>query len=144
MHGMKEVKRVPLARALRAGTTHEHDYVEPYVKDLDNIIDMKAIASAGLKIGIDPMGGAGVYYWDPIAEEYGLDIQIVNKYVDPTFSFMTVDKDGKIRMDCSSPYAMAGLIGLKDKFNITFKSQHGLFCILGIERQLPLVKTFDT
>jgi phosphoglucomutase len=108
MHGMKEVKRVPLARALRAGTTHEHDYVEPYVKDLINIIDMKAIASCRLKIGVDPMGGAGVYYWDPIAEEYGLDIQIVNKYVDPTFSFMTVDKDGKIRMDCSSPYAMAG------------------------------------
>jgi phosphoglucomutase len=105
---------------LRAGTTHEHDYVEPYVKDLDNIIDMKAIASAELKIGVDPMGGAGVYYWDPIAEEYGLDIQIVNKYVDPTFSFMTVDKDGKIRMDCSSPYAMAGLIGLKDKFDIAF------------------------
>jgi len=120
MHGMKEVKRVPLARALRAGTTHEHDYVAPYVKDLDNIIDMKAIASAGLKIGVDPMGGAGVYYWDPIAEEYGLDIKIVNKYVDPTFSFMTVDKDGKIRMDCSSPYAMAGLIGLKDKFDIAF------------------------
>ncbi len=120
MHGMKEVKRVPPARALRAGTTHEHDYVEPYVKDLKNIIDMKAIASAELKIGVDPMGGAGVYYWDPIAEEYGLDIQIVNKYVDPTFSFMTVDKDGKIRMDCSSPYAMAGLIGLKDKFDIAF------------------------
>lgn len=120
MHGMKEVKRVPLARALRAGTTHEHDYVEPYVKDLKNIIDMKAIASAELKIGVDPMGGAGVYYWDPIAEEYGLDIQIVNKYVDPTFSFVTVDKDGKIRMDCSSPYAMAGLIGLKDKFDIAF------------------------
>ncbi len=120
IHGMKEVKRVPLARALRAGTTHEHDYVAPYVKDLDNIIDMKAIASAGLKIGVDPMGGAGVYYWNPIAEEYGLDIKIVNKYVDPTFSFMTVDKDGKIRMDCSSPYAMAGLIGLKDKFDIAF------------------------
>jgi phosphoglucomutase len=120
MHGMKEVKRVPLARALRVGTTHEHDYVAPYVKDLDNIIDMKAIASAELKIGVDPMGGAGVYYWNPIAEEYGLDIKIVNKYVDPTFSFMTVDKDGKIRMDCSSPYAMAGLIGLKDKFDIAF------------------------
>jgi phosphoglucomutase len=120
IHGMKEVKRVPLERALRAGTTHEHDYVDPYVKDLDNIIDMKAIASAGLKIGVDPMGGAGVYYWNPIAEEYGLDIKIVNKYVDPTFSFMTVDKDGKIRMDCSSPYAMAGLIGLKDKFDIAF------------------------
>jgi len=120
MHGMKEVKRVTLARALRAGTTHEHDYVEPYVKDLKNIIDMKAIASSELKIGVDPMGGAGVYYWNPIAEEYGLDIKIVNKYVDPTFSFMTVDKDGKIRMDCSSPYAMAGLIGLKDKFDIAF------------------------
>lgn len=120
MHGMKEVKRVPLTRALRAGTTHEHDYIASYVKDLDNVIDMKAIASAGLKIGVDPMGGAGVYYWDPIAEEYGLDIKIVNKYVDPTFSFMTVDKDGKIRMDCSSPYAMAGLIGLKDKFDIAF------------------------
>ena len=120
MHSMKEVKRVPLARALRAGTTHEHDYIAPYVKDLKNIIDMKAIASAGLKIGVDPMGGAGVGYWNPIAEEYGLDINIVNKYVDPTFSFMTVDKDGKIRMDCSSPYAMAGLIGLKDKFDIAF------------------------
>lgn len=120
IHGMKEVKRVPLARALRAGTTHEYDYVAPYVKDLDNVIDMKAIASAGLRIGVDPMGGAGVYYWNPIAEEYGLDINIVNKYVDPTFSFMTVDKDGKIRMDCSSPYAMAGLIGLKDKFDIAF------------------------
>ena len=120
MHSMKEVKRVPLARALRAGTTHEHDYIAPYVKDLKNIIDMKAIASAGLKIGVDPMGGAGVGYWNPIAEEYGLDINIVNKYVDPTFSFMPVDKDGKIRMDCSSPYAMAGLIGLKDKFDIAF------------------------
>ena len=120
MNGMKELKRVPLARALRAGTTHEHDYVASYVKDLNNIIDMKSIASAGLKIGVDPMGGAGVYYWDPIADEYGLDINIVNRYVDPTFSFMTVDKDGKIRMDCSSPYAMAGLIGLKDKFDIAF------------------------
>jgi phosphoglucomutase len=120
MHGLKDVKRMPLAQALRAGTTHEHDYVAPYVKDLKNIIDMKAIASAGLKIGVDPMGGAGVYYWNPIAEEYGLDINIVNKYVDPTFSFMTVDKDGKIRMDCSSHYAMAGLIGLKDKFDIAF------------------------
>ena len=137
MHGMKEVKRVPLARALRAGTTHEHDYVEPYVKDLKNIIDMKAIASAELKIGVDPMGGAGVYYWDPIAEEYGLDIKIVNKYVDPTFSFMTVDKDGKIRMDCSSPYAMAGLIGLKDKFDIAFGNdpdydRHGIVTPKGL------------
>ncbi len=120
MHGMKEVKRMPFERALRTDITHEYDYVTPYVKDLKNIIDMNAITSAGLKIGVDPMGGAGVYYWNPIAEEYGLDIKIVNKYVDPTFSFMTVDKDGKIRMDCSSPYAMAGLIGLKDKFDIAF------------------------
>ena len=87
---------------------------------MKNIIDMKAIASAKLKIGVDPMGGAGVNYWDPIAEAYGLDIEVVNRYVDPTFSFMTVDKDGKIRMDCSSPYAMAGLIGLKDSFDIAF------------------------
>ncbi len=120
MQGLKDVKRMPIERALKADTTHEHDYVLPYIKDLENIIDMNAIASAGLKIGVDPMGGAGVDYWDPIAEEYGLDIEIVNKYVDPTFSFMTVDRDGKIRMDCSSPYAMAGLIGLKDKFDIAF------------------------
>ena len=120
MQGLKDVKRIPVKRALKADTTHEYDYVAPYVKDLENIIDMKAIASAGLKIGVDPMGGAGVDYWDPIAEKYGLDIKVVNKYVDPTFSFMSVDRDGKIRMDCSSPYAMAGLIELKDEFDIAF------------------------
>ena len=120
MQGLKDVKRVPVERALNANTTHEYDYVEQYIKELENIIDMKAIASAGLKIGVDPMGGAGVDYWEPIAERYGLDIEVVNKYVDPTFSFMAVDKDGKIRMDCSSPYAMAGLIELKDKFDIAF------------------------
>ena len=120
MHGLKNIKRMPFAQALKADTTHEHDYVTPYVKDLKNIIDMKAIASAGLKIGVDPMGGAGVDYWNPVTEEYGLDMEVVNKYVDPTFSFMTVDRDGKIRMDCSSPYAMAGLIDLKDKFDIAF------------------------
>ena len=118
--GLKDVKRVPVKRALKADTTHEHDYVTPYVNDLENIIDMKDISSAGLKIGVDPMGGAGVDYWGPIAEKYGLDIEVVNKYVDPTFSFMMVDKDGKVRMDCSSPYAMAGLIELKDKFDIAF------------------------
>ena len=118
--GLKDVKRVPVKRALKADTTHEHDYITPYVNDLENIIDMNAISSAGLKIGVDPMGGAGVDYWDPIAEKYGLDIEVVNKYVDPTFSFMMVDKDGKVRMDCSSPYAMAGLIELKDKFDIAF------------------------
>ncbi len=118
--GLKDVKRVPVKRALKADTTHEHDYITPYVNDLENIIDMNAISSAGLKIGVDPMGGAGVDYWDPIAEKYGLDIEVVNKYVDPTFSFMMVDKDGKVRMDCSSPYAMVGLIELKDKFDIAF------------------------
>ena len=120
MQGLKNIKRMPIERALNANTTYEHDYVLPYVKDLGNVIDMEAIASAGLKIGVDPMGGAGVDYWNPIAEEYRLDIEIVNKYVDPTFSFMTVDKDGKIRMDCSSPYAMAGLIELKNEFDIAF------------------------
>lgn len=120
MQGLKEVKRMPVERALKVDTTHEHDYVSPYVKDLKNILDMKAIASSGLKIGVDPMGGAGVDYWVPIADAYGLNVEIVNKYVDPTFSFMSVDKDGKIRMDCSSPFAMAGLIGLKDKFDIAF------------------------
>jgi len=120
MHTLKDVKRIPLERALKVETTHEHDYIAPYVKDLESVIDMKAIASAGLKIGVDPMGGAGVDYWEPIANEYGLDMTIVNKYVDPTFAFMTVDRDGKIRMDCSSPYAMAGLIELKDDFDIAF------------------------
>ncbi len=119
-HKLKDIKRMPFERAVRVGTTHEYDYIAPYVNDLKNIIDMEAIASTKLKIGVDPMGGAGVNYWSPIAESYGLNIEVVNRYVDPTFSFMTVDKDGKIRMDCSSPYAMAGLIGLKDKFDIAF------------------------
>ncbi len=120
MQGLKDIKRMPIERALNTNTTHEYDYVLPYINDLENIIDMEAIASAGLKIGVDPMGGAGVDYWSPIAEKYRLDIEVVNKYVDPTFSFMAVDKDGKIRMDCSSPYAMAGLIELKDEFDIAF------------------------
>jgi len=102
MHGLKDVKRMPVERALKADTTHEHDYVAPYVNDLENIIDMKAIASAGLKIGVDPMGGVGVDYWELITEKYGLGIEVVNKYIDPTFLFMAVDRDGKIRMDCSS------------------------------------------
>ena len=120
MDGLKGARRLPFERALQAATTHEYDYVTPYVEDLRNAIDVGAIASAGLKIGVDPMGGAGVAFWDPIAERYGLDIEVVNRNVDPTFSFMTVDHDGKIRMDCSSPYAMAGLIGLKDRFDIAF------------------------
>ena len=118
--GVKEVLRLPYQRALQSESVYEHDYITPYVNDLENVVDMQAIKEAGLKIGVDPMGGAGVAYWEPIAERYGLDLEVVNRHVDPTFSFMTVDKDGKIRMDCSSPYAMASLIDLKDKFDIAF------------------------
>ncbi|MCB8981515.1 MAG: phosphoglucomutase (alpha-D-glucose-1,6-bisphosphate-dependent) [Ardenticatenaceae bacterium] len=118
--GLKAVKRLPLNRAMQASNVHQHDYIAPYVADLENVVDMAAIAQAGLKIGVDPMGGAGVHYWAPIAERYGLDLTVVNTAVDPTFRFMTVDKDGKIRMDCSSPYAMASLIRLKDDFDIAF------------------------
>lgn len=119
-NNLREVKRMVFEKALKASTTDEFDYITPYVQDLKSIIDMDAIASAGLKIGVDPMGGAGIAYWAPIAEMYGLDIEVVNPKVDPTFSFMTVDRDGKIRMDCSSPYAMASLIRLKDQFDIAF------------------------
>jgi phosphoglucomutase len=118
--GLKGVKRLPWGKAKTAPTTYEYDYVTPYVADLKDILDMEAIAQAGLKIGVDPLGGASLPFWDPIAEMYGLDIEVVNRNVDPTFGFMTVDKDGKIRMDCSSPYAMAGLIALKDRFDIAF------------------------
>jgi phosphoglucomutase len=118
--GLCAVKRIPFLRAMAAETTIEYDYITPYVADLATVVDMEAIAAAGLKIGVDPMGGSGVAYWQPIAERYGLNIQVVNPYVDPTFSFMTVDKEGKIRMDCSSPYAMAGLIQLKDQFDVAF------------------------
>jgi phosphoglucomutase len=118
--GAKDVRRIPFQQALSADTTKRHDYVGPYVQDLENILDMEAITGSGLKIGVDPLGGAGVGFWEPIAERFGLDIEVVNPAVDPTFGFMTVDKDGKIRMDCSSPYAMAGLIELKDRFDIAF------------------------
>ncbi|MFO7741716.1 MAG: phosphoglucomutase (alpha-D-glucose-1,6-bisphosphate-dependent) [Anaerolineae bacterium] len=118
--GLRSVRRVPLERALEAATTHPHDYVIPYVRDLDSALDMRAIAAAGLKIGVDPMGGSGVAYWDPIAETYGLDLEVVNREVDPTFSFMTVDHDGQIRMDPSSRYAMAGLVELRDRFDVAF------------------------
>ncbi len=114
------VKRIRLKQALAAETTRLVDFMTPYVDDLGSVIDMEAIARTDLKIGVDPMGGAGVHYWGPIAERYGLNLEVVNSAVDPTFAFMTVDKDGKIRMDCSSPYAMAGLIGLKDQFDIAF------------------------
>lgn len=118
--GLKGVKRIPWKRALSVNTTHFHDYVQPYVDDLENVLNMGAIAAAGIHMGVDPLGGAGVGYWDPIAERYGLDLEVVNQAVDPTFRFMTVDHDGKIRMDCSSRYAMAGLIELKDGFDVAF------------------------
>jgi phosphoglucomutase len=116
----RAVKRIPYERAIRADTTREIDYIDPYVADLENVVDMAAIRDAGIKIGVDPMGGAAVAFWEPIAERYGLDLDLVNPVVDPTFSFMTVDKDGKIRMDCSSPHAMASLIDLKDNYDIAF------------------------
>jgi phosphoglucomutase len=118
--GNGEVKRIPFAAALKAATTHEDDYVTPYVNDLASVIDVDAIRSAGLKLGVDPLGGASVHYWGPIADTYGLDITVTNPAIDPTFRFMTVDHDGKIRMDCSSPYAMAGLVKLKDRFDVAF------------------------
>ena len=118
--GLKAVNRIPWKKALQADTTHLVDFIKPYVDDLVNVVNVGAIAAAGVRIGVDPLGGAGVAYWDPIAEAYGLNLEVVNRDVDPTFRFMTVDHDGKIRMDCSSPYAMAGLIGLKDKFDIAF------------------------
>jgi phosphoglucomutase len=114
------VKRVLLAAAVNAPTTREHDFIMPYVNDLKNVIDMEAIRSAGLKLGVDPMGGASQPYWEPINSVYALDIAIVNKTIDPTFSFMTLDHDGKIRMDCSSPYAMANLVKLKDQYQVAF------------------------
>jgi phosphoglucomutase len=129
--GNSTVKRVPFATALKAGTTHQEDFVLPYVNDLRNVIDMDAIRSAGLKLGVDPLGGAAVHYWGPINEIYDLHIEVVNPKVDSTFSFMTVDHDGKIRMDCSSPYAMARLVGLKDRYRVAFANdpdsdRHGI------------------
>ena len=129
--GLKGVQRVPYDRALRASTTHRHDYLDAYVGDLDSVIDMNAIRGAHLRLGVDPLGGAGVHYWGPIAERYGLDLSVVNPEVDPTFRFMTVDWDGKIRMDPSSPYAMQRLIALKDRFDIAFAAdtdhdRHGI------------------
>ena len=128
LHG---VKRVPYEQACRAGTTHRHDYIGAYVSDLQNVVDLEVIKSAKLKLGVDPLGGSGVAYWKPIAERYGLNIENVNPSVDPTFRFMPLDWDGKIRMDCSSPYAMANLIALKDRFDVAFgndadNDRHGI------------------
>jgi phosphoglucomutase len=125
------VKRLGFAAAVRADTTHQEDFVAPYVDDLRNVVDMDAIRTAGLKLAVDPLGGAAVHYWEPINAIYKLDIAVVNPRVDPTFSFMTVDHDGAIRMDCSSPYAMARLVGLKDRYQVAFANdpdsdRHGI------------------
>jgi len=119
-NGLRELKRIPFETALRASTTHRHNYLDAYTRDLGNVIDMDAIRGAKISLGVDPLGGAGVHYWGPIAECYGLNLTVVNQAVDPTFRFMTVDWDGQIRMDPSSPYAMQPLIGLKDRFEIAF------------------------
>jgi phosphoglucomutase len=129
--GLKGVKRIPYERARKAACVHRYDYIGPYVADLGNVVDMDAIRDAGVKIGIDPLGGAAVRYWQPIIERYRIDATILNDAVDPTFRFMTVDWDGKIRMDCSSPYAMARLIELRDRFDIAFANdtdadRHGI------------------
>ena len=126
-----DVKRVPFTTAIKAPNTHQEDYVVPYVQDLRNVVDLDAIRAAGLKLGVDPLGGAALPYWEPINSIYKLDIAIVNQQIDPTFSFMTVDHDGKIRMDCSSPWAMARLVGLKDQYRVAFANdpdsdRHGI------------------
>ena len=129
--GLKGVARIPYERAIRASTTRRHDFIGSYVEDLRNVIDMEAIRSSGLKMGVDPLGGSSITFWGPIAERYGLNLEVVNPAVEPTFSFMRVDWDGRIRMDCSSPYAMAGLISLRDRFTIAFgndadSDRHGI------------------
>jgi phosphoglucomutase len=114
------VRRLPYEKAIHASTTHRHDYLNAYISDLAQVIDMDVIRGAKISLGVDPLGGAGIHYWAPIAERYGLNLSVVNKAVDPTFRFMTADWDGQIRMDPSSPYAMERLIGLKDRFDIAF------------------------
>jgi len=120
VQNLSGVKRIPFERAQHASTTHLHDYADAYIRDLGNVIDMDAIRGSGIRLGVDPLGGAGVHYWGRIAEQYGLNLTVVSETVDPTFRFMSVDWDGQIRMDPSSPYAMQRLIGLKDKFDIAF------------------------
>ena len=127
----REVKRIPYERALKSGRIFLHDFIRSFVGDLRSVVDMDAVKSAGIRIGVDPMGGASLPYWEPIADTYGISVEIVNRTIDPTFAFMTVDKDGKIRMDCSSPYAMARLIKLKDTFDVAFgndpdSDRHGI------------------
>ncbi len=133
----KSVKRVDYAKARKNFTTHEQDLVTPFVKALSNVVDMDIIKKAGLHMGADPLGGSGVHFWGPIAEYYNLDIEVVNKKTDPTFGFMTLDSDGRIRMDCSSPYAMAGLISMADRYDIAWGNdpdfdRHGIVCHDGL------------
>ncbi|MBI4804646.1 MAG: alpha-D-glucose phosphate-specific phosphoglucomutase [Desulfovibrio sp.] len=118
--GLSGVKRTLFEHALKAANIRAYDFITPYVADLENVVDMAAIKASGLRIGVDPLGGSGIAFWEPLAERYGLNLTVVNDVVDPTFSFMTLDRDGKIRMDCSSPYAMAGLIGHKDSYGVAF------------------------
>jgi phosphoglucomutase len=129
--GNKDVRRVPFDKAIQAATTHQEDFILPYVRDLKNVVDVDVIRGAKLKLAVDPLGGASCAYWEPINTVYGLEIEVVNPKIDPTFSFMTVDHDGKIRMDCSSPYAMARLVGLKDHYQVAFANdpdadRHGI------------------
>ena len=131
--GNRAVQRTPYPRALRAGNVHLHDFITPYVEDLKNVLDLDAIRGAGLRLGADALGGSGLGYWEPIAQRYGLRIDLLNGHYDPTFGFMCVDRDGKIRMDCSSPQAMAGLVALKDRYDIAFGNdpdfdRHGIVC----------------
>ncbi|TDO96841.1 phosphoglucomutase (alpha-D-glucose-1,6-bisphosphate-dependent) [Marinomonas balearica] len=131
--GLDEVRRMPLEQAKVSGLVTDFNYIDHYVSDLENVIDMQAIANANIKIGVDPMGGSGIAYWKPIAEKYGLNLTVVNDRVDPAFGFMPLDKDGKIRMDCSSPYAMANLLELQDDFDIAVGNdpdydRHGIVC----------------
>lgn len=133
----RSVKRTPYEKARKASTTIEQDFISPYVNSLDQIIDMDAIRREGIRIGADPMGGSGVHFWKPIKEKYGLDLEIINPHVDPTFGFMSVDFDGQIRMDCSSPYAMASLIAISNKFDIAWGNdsdfdRHGIVCHDGL------------
>ena len=132
-----EIKRIPYEKARQAGTTHEQDFITPFVTSLSQVVDMDIIKAKGIRIGADPMGGGGVHFWDPIAEMYGIDIEVVNTEVDPTFGFMTLDSDGEIRMDCSSPHAMANLIALADRFDIAWGNdsdfdRHGIVCPTGL------------
>lgn len=136
-NNLQGVKRIPYNQAMKLSNVKEHDMLTEYVDDLGSILNLDAISKAGIKIGVDPLGGSGLFYWDRIADKYNLNIKVVNYAVDPTFSFMCLDKDGKIRMDCSSPYAMAGLIAMKDDFDIAFGNdpdydRHGIVCHSGL------------